>query len=446
MIRSIRLALAAVIVVPAIAAAQKPLALSKPEIEYGEPFTQISGLRELSDGRVIVADARDKTLQLIDFRSGSSTGIGREGQGPGEYGLPYRLLALPGDTSALYDIGNSRYLTILPDGKTGKDFRLESNSPERGGQPSEGPTVVRRGGPPGDAGRGGAGRGGAGGRVMMGGGGRRGGMTMQLSPPRGSDARGNIYFEGSAFAFGPDGEPMSADSAPVMRFDRGTSRTDTVAWVRLAKANAQASGSGGNVRMVIGGANPLVPRDDWAVLPDGRVAVLRSPEYRLDLYGPTLSAKAGAPAAYEKIRVDNAVKKEAEDARRRAMAGGIRMMVTDDGAGPQRSVSMGGGGGANIELPPLADWPDFVPPFLANAANVRPNGEVWVLRSRKPGDDIPVYDVFDASGRVIGHVALPAKSRLVGFGNATVYLIRLDADDLQYLQRFRLAMDAKLNG
>ena len=436
--RSFRLAVAAALVVPVVAIAQKPFALTKADAEYEEPFTSISGLRELKDGRVLVADARDKTLQLIDMKTGSSTKVGREGQGPGEYALPYRIVPLPGDTSALYDIGNARYLTILPDGKTGREFRLESNAAGRaeGGAGESGR---------GAAGRGAAGRGDADGgrRVVVGGG--RGGMTMQLSPPRASDVRGNIYFEGGAISIGPNG-PVSADSAPVMRFDRGTSRTDTVAWVRLAKANTQVSGSGGNVRVMMGGANPLTPRDDWAVLPDGRVAVFRSPEYRMDLYGPNLSMKAGSPAQYEKIRVDNAVKKETEEARKRTMGTGIRMMVTDDGAGPQRSVSMGAGGGPTVDLPPLADWPEFVPPFLSTAATSRPNGELWVLRSRKPGDDVPVYDVFDASGRVIGKVALPAKSRLVGFGNGTVYLIRLDEDDLQYLQRYRLPMDAKLNG
>lgn len=424
--KAFRIALATALVVPAAAIAQKPLALAKPDAEYEEPFTSISGLRELKDGRVLVADARDKTLQLLDIKAGSATSVGREGQGPGEFALPFRIVPLPGDTSALYDIGNSRYLTILPDGKTGRDFRLESNAAVRG--------EAARGG-------GARGEGGAGGRIMLGGG--RGGM-MQLSPPRASDARGNIYFEGSAISMGPDG-PVSADSAPVMRFDRGTTRTDTVAWVRLAKSNTQVTGGRGNMNVMIGGANPLAPRDDWAVLPDGRVAVLRSPEYKMDLYGPNLAVKAGAPVAYEKIRVDNAVKQETEAARRRASAGGIRMMVTDDGAGPRRSVSVGGGG-PTVEMPALTDWPDFVPPFLSNAATSRPNGEVWVLRTRKPGDDVPTYDVFDATGRVIGKVALPAKSRLIGFGNGTVYLIRLDDDDLQYLQRYRLAMDAKLIG
>ena len=63
-----RLVVAALACGPAAAIAQKPLTLAKPEVEYAEPFTQISGIRELKDGRVLVSDARDKTLQLIDLR------------------------------------------------------------------------------------------------------------------------------------------------------------------------------------------------------------------------------------------------------------------------------------------------------------------------------------------------------------------------------------------
>lgn len=55
--------------------------LGKPDIEYREPFTAISGLRELRDGRVIVYDARDKTLQPIDLARGIATAVGRTAQG-----------------------------------------------------------------------------------------------------------------------------------------------------------------------------------------------------------------------------------------------------------------------------------------------------------------------------------------------------------------------------
>jgi hypothetical protein len=402
--------LAATMLVPLAASAQKPLALAKPDAEYGEPFTQIMGIRELRDGRVLVSDGRDKTVQLVDLK-GSATKVGREGAGPGEYGLPMRILPLPGDSSVVFDMANQRYLTIHPDGKTGKDFRLEAAAPPRTADTS--------------------GRGGRGGAMM----------TM-LTPPRGIDARGNIYYQGPPVSMGPEG-PVTADSVAVMRFDRAARRIDTVAYFKPAKANVDASGGRGNMNIRIGGGNPLAPQDDWAVLPDGRVAVVRAPDYRLDVYRSVASKVSGSPIAYEKVRVDAAVKKMVEDQRARNSRNAVRMTVSAGSGGTTRQTEVGG---AQPNLPPLTDWPDFMPPFQAQAAVARPNGEIWVLRTRKPGDEIPTYDVFDAAGRVIGKVALPRNHRLIGFGQGTVYLVRLDDDDLQYLQRYRLPNDAKLTG
>ncbi len=412
--RTLRIAAALLAAAPVVAAAQRPLVLAKPESEYGEPFTSISGIRELKDGRVLVADARDKTVQLIDLRSGAATAVGREGSGPGEYGLPMRLVPLPADSTAVFDAGNQRYLTIHPDGKTGRDFRLEAAAPPAGGD---------------------GGRGGRGGMVMMGG----------LSIPRGFDAKGNIYYEGMPFSMNDAGEMVSADSVAVLRFDRAARRVDTVAYRKVVKANAQVSGGRGNMNVRLGTGNPLAPADDWAALPDGRVAVVRAADYHLDVFSAANRKVSGAPVPYEKIRVDAAVKKMVEDQRARNSRNAVRMTVNaGGGGGTQRSTEIGGARPG--EIPPLTDWPDVMPPFQANAAFARPNGEVWVLRTRKPGDDIPTFDVFDGAGRVIGKVALPKDHRLIGFGQGTVYLIRSDADDLQYLQRHRLAMDAKLTG
>jgi hypothetical protein len=273
-------------------------------------------------------------------------------------------------------------------------------------------------------------------------------MMMALTPPRGVDSRGSIYYEGPAITMGPDG-PQAADSAPVIRFDRAARRADTVTFVRLAKGNANVSGGRGNMQIRIGAANPLVPRDDWVALPDGRVAVVRAPEYRVDVFASPASRTTGAVVRYDRIRVDDAVKRMIEDQRARASRNAVRMSVSVGSGGTQRSTEIGGRGG---DLPPLTDWPDVMPPFLAGGsfpppgAMARPNGEIWVQRTQRPGNDVPLYDVFDASGKVIGRVVLPAKTRLLGFGQGTVYLVRTDDDDLQYLQRYRLPNDVKLVG
>jgi hypothetical protein len=411
---TLRTAAFGALLVPALLAAQKPLALAKPDAEYGEPFTNIGGIRELKDGRVIVSDMRDKTLQLVDLK-GSATKIGREGSGPGEYNLPGRLVPLPGDSTALFDMGNQRYMMIHPDGKPGKDFRLEAKAAA--------PPPAADGG-----------RGGRGGPQMM----------MSLSPPRGFDAKGNIYYQGAPFSMGADGNLVSADSVAIMRFDRALQKIDTVGYYNVPKSNAQVSGGRGNMNIRIGGANPITPQDDWCVLPDGRVAVVRASNYHLDVYSNASRKVSGAPVPYERIAVNDAVKKMIEDERARNSRNAVRMTIGNSSSGgTQRSTSVGGPVG---DLPPLTDWPDFMPAFRANAAAARPNGEIWVLRTRRPGDEIPTFDVFDASGKVIGRVALPKNHRLIGFGQGTVYLVRTDDDDLQYLQRYKLAMDAKLTG
>lgn len=83
-------------------------------------------------------------------------------------------------------------------------------------------------------------------------------------------------------------------------------------------------------------------------------------------------------------------------------------------------------------------WPATVPPFLAGAATVAPDGTLWVLRTRPHDDPIPTYDLFGARGQLVGRVALPKGTKLAGFGANAAYLIRSDDDELRHLQRYRL--------
>lgn len=374
---------------PAIA--QAPLrTLTKPDVEYAEPFTLINGVRELRDGRVIVSDTREKTVQILDLKAGTAQKIGREGSGPGEYALPARLLALPGDTSVVYDPLNRRFLVITPDGKAGP-FASYENS---------------------DAGNT---------RITLG--------------ARYTDARGRLYSAGPNFSIGPNGEPTSSDTAPILRLDRTTKKTDTVAFVRVPNTTIRTSQGGTNVSIRAGGGNPFVSVDDWAVTPDGRVAVVRTKDYHVDWYGPDGKRTSGPAIAYDRIKVTEDDKKAF---RERRAAGGNGLVITQQN-GPGGTSSSASAAGAMLgQLPEPTDWPDVKPAFVGTAAAATPNGQLWVLRTRAAKDKIPMYDVFDGSGKVIGRVALPANTRVVGFGANTVYVARSDEDDLQYLQRYRL--------
>lgn len=135
--------------------------------------------------------------------------------------------------------------------------------------------------------------------------------------------------------------------------------------------------------------------------------------------------------SYAPIKVTDADKKEYREQQSR-----VRPMV----------MAFGGPGGSRAAPPPSATaamqeepkWPETKPPFTGReAVQVTPEGQVWVARTRKAGDPTPVYDVFDASGNLTGQVTLRPRSRVVGFGRGTVYVVRSEEDDLQYLERYR---------
>lgn len=392
-----------------VAAQQPTRTLAKPLAEYGEPFSQIAAIRELKDGRLLVVDSRDKLVQLVNLTANSATKVGREGSGPGEYGLPTQLFALPGDSSVIFDPLNQRYLMVHPDGKPGASFRV-------GDEPSGPPRPQQGQRPEG------------GGQVM-----RIGGLGFGM--PRAADARGRLYFEGGGISMGPNG-PVTADTAPIVRYDRTTRVADTLAWVHLPKNNAsvKSSGSGGNQRMEvrIGGRTPYPARDAWTVLPNGTLVIARVGDYHLDLVSPTRAVTRGPAVAFSAVKVGNAEKQEYRDQSKNA--GGISISRSEGGPGGSQTR-------ASTAPPPFeepSEWPSTKPPFNANGIFATPAGEIWIARNRPASDPIPTYDVFSATGKLTGKVVLPKQTRVIGFGaGGTVYTIRVDEDDLQYLQRFR---------
>lgn len=377
--------------VPSTAATQSvpTRLLARPEAEFPEPFTLVAGVRELRDGRVIVVDPRDRTVQLVDFRSARAERIGREGSGPGEYGLPQRLIPLPGDSSAVFDVLNSRLLVITPQGKPGGFLEL----PQSGG-----------------------GRG----TVILG----AGGLT--------ADAQGMFYSSGTPFR--TTGQGIEAvDSVAIERWNRASGKRDTIAYLRLAQGSAKVSGRAGNVAVSIGGGNPFSPQTAWAVAPDGRVAIVHPEPYQVEYVRPDGSRSRGPVIPYEKVRVNEAHKNQW---RQSVKSSGMAIMV-EDGPGGRKMQA-----GPVPNVPDPGDWPEYLPPFLGQGGSqfnvlFAGDGMLWVRRTGAV-DAAPTYDVIDRAGRVAFRVQLAKRSRVVGFGNGTVYVVRSDEDDLQYLQRFRL--------
>lgn len=377
--------------------AQRPTrALPRADIEFPEPFTTISGVRELPDGRVLVADSREKTLQLLDLARGTSTAVGREGAGPNEWGLPSRLYALPGDSTLMIDAANSRYFYIGPGGVPAGTARIPDLVPHF------------------------------------------------FSELVGIDGAGRMLFVASRRPARPaDGSTGVAD---VLLHDPRRGRVDTIATLAQPRGEVTAARilPGGRMRMVTN--RPLAAHDLAGIAPDGRIAIVRAASYRVEWIGADGSRRVGPEAPSPNIRVTEAEKQAFLAGQERA---GPVIVRGPSGAAPPRTGAPRGTGeparrppamrpsDVDALLDPDMTWPAVKPPFLVGAVHVAPDGRVWVLRTRAHDDPVPVYDVFDGAGRVAERIALPAGTRLVGFGRGTVYLARTDGDDLVWLARVR---------
>jgi hypothetical protein len=371
--------------------AQQQVSLSKPDAEYSEGFTSITAIRELRDGKVLVADRQDKIVQLVDLIRDRASKVGREGSGPGEYAMPVALLPQPDGSTLIQDFLNRRFLVVSPDGELGASVDM----PRPPSSPAAGPGI----------------------------------MMMGLDA-RGVDGKGRIYFQ--AAPFGADGTTL--DSVPILRWDRTQSTFDTAAYVKLPPGSATASTTGGGMRVMFGMQKRFTPAEAWGVTEDGRVARVQPEPYRVVWINARKQVALGQTVPYTPMKVTEADKQEVIEAQRRSRP----MTITMGGPGGSGGRTTGG---TNLQPPP-PEFAETKPPFVtgpggSGSVNVTPEGEVWVLRTRPAGDKVPSYDVFDRVGSLVRKVKLNPNSRVIGFGKGVVYVVRTDEYDLQYLQRFQ---------
>jgi len=363
--------------------------LTEPQASFPAAFSSISGLRELRDGRMMLADPLGQALMIVDLAAGVADTVGRKGGGPGEYNVPSRLLPWRGDSTILVDLGNTRYTPVAPDGSFGVSEPLL----------------------------------------------RRDGEAMSLIMPEGTDRRGNLYYQARSFSAGPrgpEGVQGQPDSALIVRWNPTADRIDTVAPLGLPERKVERSG--GNVAMT---TIPFSPSDGWAVSWDGAVAVARAVGFRVEWIGSDGRVTGGPEIMYRPITITQADRDAWLEARANRSSGA--MFITMEAGGGEGNVRAGPRPrGASFVGPQVKDddWPEVKPPFPPSAVSVTPDGEAWVRR-HVPAPGQPEYDVFDDMGRRLRTVVLPQSSEVVGFGAGVVYVARTDEYDLLWLEKYR---------
>jgi hypothetical protein len=367
--------------------AQTVVRLDKPVASHPAEWTNVIAVRELSSGKVLVLDAREQVVKLVDFAAGSASMVGAKGNGPGEYIMPTGLYALPADSTLVYDEANSGRPVLI--GSLGTPLgTLSSMSGDR--------------------------------------------PVPFIGAFNEFDALGRVY------AAGPmsNAEGVSA----IERWTRKTGRMDTVGFFsRRSEECAEGVQAAGPpalesrarfARASSSAPTPFPAIEEWAVSADGRVAVVCAKPYHVKIRDADGRLRTGAPITYDRIRVTDAEKEAWREERGEPVAV-IRMA-----AGGKRTAS--------YERRPVAEpseWPDYLPPFrmhrsLRRTVIFAPNGMLWVERAVAGGAPA-LYDVIGLDAKLAYRVTMPPRTRLVGFGASGVYAVHTDDDDLQRLQRFR---------
>src|ERR1700681_1479325 len=290
-----------------------------------EPLGAVTTVRHLPDGRVLVNDIVgrrvvifDSALSLVsvvaDTTSATANAYGTQ---------PGGLIAYRGDSTMFVDPASLSMLLIDASGKVARVMA----APRANG------VGFLVGGPFGNPGFDPKGR------------------LVYRAPPN---------FAGFRPAPGASGSrlpqiPPFPDSAALVRFDLATRKTDTATFFKTPKFNLTITQApDGGVR-VTNTTNPLPQGDDWALLSDGTIALVRTKDFHVDRLNPdgTTTASPKIPFQWERLTdeakvafVDSAkiaIEKQRASGAFGRDGGQVLTRTVDAAAGPPRRDGAGGG-------------------------------------------------------------------------------------------------------
>jgi len=194
---------------------------------------------------------------------------------------------------------------------------------------------------------------------------------------------------------------------------------------------------------------PLSVVDDWALLADGSIAIVRGRDYRIDRVALDGSPLTSALLPFSPVRLTAEQKATIIDSTKTTLAA-LRAAANTGGLDPpwrlhRDSIPMSRMSRITIvlpdaardptmlavrrarELPPLVlgtvdDLPDYIPPFRPGSVRADLDGNVWIRTLLMMQGGV-VYDVVRARDSHVTRVVSPPGQTIVGFGpRGTVYL------------------------
>jgi hypothetical protein len=352
----------------------------------------VASARPLPNGGVIVNDATKRQLVVFDSSLQKHTVIADTStNSPNSYGLRGAfggLIPYVGDSSLFIDTESAAFLVIDEHGRFARVmaptrpndlFYISSGGYGLAGFDPKGRMIYR---------------------------------TMRRNP--------------SNFSFDPNlpiGKPVVTtlpDSAPLLRSDFDKRTVDTIGMIRIAvqKQAMTRLQNGGIMNSVV--FNPLPSSDEWTLMPDGTIAIVRGHDYHVDWLSPDGKLTSSPRMPFEWKRITLEEKQQLVDSVRKSFAEREAKLPPPPPPIPGQPVFPR----MTITTVEPVDLPDYYPPVRSGQVRADPEGNIWILPSTSSdAKGGLLYDVVNRSGEVFERVQLPKGRTLVGFGkHGVIYM------------------------
>ena len=394
-------------------------------------FASILQVHELVGGSTLVNDPIARQLLRLDAKMAEvlialdSMNVGDSSYGP----LPSSLISYTGDSSIFVDRSSTALVMIDPQGRISRKFAGPTSAPAFRALYS-GPVFATP----------------------------SGALILRVA----TDPNQTVTLLDAQA--GRNVTVARPDSAVLVRYSFETRALDSLARVkqhRGPRISMEISTSGQTLRAQV---LPIENVDDWTVLPDGTIALIRGADYHVELLDPVGARRESSKLPYPWQRLTDVAKGRLRDSTNRmwralqdetiAKIGATRALaivrdaliattVTDGGVPTQAPRSSGAPDPpqrASIVVEAIAvnEMPEFYPSISSSTARADRVGNVWILprasdHSRK-GE--LVYDLVNPSLSLFVRVRLPLGRSVIGFGaNGAVYLVSRNSDGRWVLAR-----------
>ncbi len=412
-----------------------------------EPLGSVSQVRALPGGRVLVNDNTGRRVLMFDstFKKFTVVADSTDATATAYSSRLGGLVAFRGDSTLFVDPASLSMMVIDPNGKIGRTMAVP--------RPNDVQNLI--GGPFGTPGFDSKGR------LIY-----RSNLKFNFAPPA----------PGAEMAL-----PVLPESALVVRLDLASRKLDTVATFGIPKQQMNMTRNDNGGMMITTTVNPMPWTDDWALLADGTVAIIRGRDYRIDFFGVDGTKSSTGKIGFDWQRLDDDAKTKIIDSARVAMeaqrtammaqmngapsatpggappagaaekAGAEGATVTRQRAAPEGGGNMvmsfgGGGRGAAMTMPPLNfvalnEMPDYRPVFKQGAARGDMDGNLWIRTSNMKNGGT-VYDIISGKGELVDRVALPPGRVIAGFGPGGVVYMGVVDGTITHLERARVKTEA----